>query len=301
MMGEGIGCTHARAHSKHTRVGTSIQQHEHAFVALSHAHAPMRTLPCARTRGQIHTHKHTVLEARSKASQQEHKSRLCQSGTHLNYLSPTLGTHRPGSAQRGRAPPAQPLAPAQVQHQVAANRGCCHRPFSDTISIYTQTCQKNANTPAPTHMHARTHAHIHALNRPGSAQRGRASPTHPSSTSARSTPSRGPSWMSSSTLLRPHQHTPHTDKHANITQTHPHPPTCTHTHTHTHARAHYTDPEVPNAVVLPRPTLEHQRKFNTKSRPIVDVVIDPYLAVHLRPHQVRCTPSTKGSNRIQPP
>jgi DNA repair and recombination protein RAD54B len=46
------------------------------------------------------------------------------------------------------------------------------------------------------------------------------------------------------------------------------------------------DPTSPNAIVMMRPPLEHQRKWNAKGLPIVDVVVDPSLCKHLRPHQV---------------
>ncbi|XP_041045854.1 DNA repair and recombination protein RAD54B isoform X1 [Carcharodon carcharias] len=45
------------------------------------------------------------------------------------------------------------------------------------------------------------------------------------------------------------------------------------------------DPSAPNALVMPRPNLSHQWIFNKAGLPLVDVVVDPYLTVHLRPHQ----------------
>ncbi|XP_020385634.2 DNA repair and recombination protein RAD54B [Rhincodon typus] len=45
------------------------------------------------------------------------------------------------------------------------------------------------------------------------------------------------------------------------------------------------DPNAPNALVMPRPNLSHQWLFNKAGLPLVDVVVDPYLAIHLRPHQ----------------
>ncbi|XP_076780292.1 DNA repair and recombination protein RAD54B isoform X4 [Arvicanthis niloticus] len=45
------------------------------------------------------------------------------------------------------------------------------------------------------------------------------------------------------------------------------------------------DPNTPNALVMPQPDKSHQRVFNRNSFPIVDVVIDPHLVRHLRPHQ----------------
>ncbi|KAL5523808.1 hypothetical protein ACEPAG_7981 [Sanghuangporus baumii] len=45
------------------------------------------------------------------------------------------------------------------------------------------------------------------------------------------------------------------------------------------------DPKAEGSVVMKEPTKEHQKKFNSKSRPVVPVVIDPILSRHLRPHQ----------------
>ncbi|XP_037597799.1 DNA repair and recombination protein RAD54B isoform X5 [Cebus imitator] len=45
------------------------------------------------------------------------------------------------------------------------------------------------------------------------------------------------------------------------------------------------DPYMPNSLVMPRPDKSHQRVFNKNCLPLVDVVIDPYLVYHLRPHQ----------------
>ncbi|XP_006884688.1 PREDICTED: DNA repair and recombination protein RAD54B [Elephantulus edwardii] len=45
------------------------------------------------------------------------------------------------------------------------------------------------------------------------------------------------------------------------------------------------DPYAPNSLVMPRPNKNHQWLFNKTCRPLVDVVIDPYLVCHLRPHQ----------------
>lgn len=36
---------------------------------------------------------------------------------------------------------------------------------------------------------------------------------------------------------------------------------------------------------MPRPFEHHQRMLSKSSLPLVDVVVDPYVAVHLRPHQ----------------
>lgn len=40
-----------------------------------------------------------------------------------------------------------------------------------------------------------------------------------------------------------------------------------------------------DSLVMHRPDKNHQWLFNKNSFPIVDVVIDPYLVHHLRPHQ----------------
>lgn len=45
------------------------------------------------------------------------------------------------------------------------------------------------------------------------------------------------------------------------------------------------DPCAPNSLVMPRPNKDHQRMFNKSGFPVVDVVIDPHLVYHLRPHQ----------------
>ncbi|XP_032277647.1 DNA repair and recombination protein RAD54B isoform X2 [Phoca vitulina] len=45
------------------------------------------------------------------------------------------------------------------------------------------------------------------------------------------------------------------------------------------------DPHVPNSLVMSRPDNNHQWMFNKNCFPIVDVVIDPHLVYHLRPHQ----------------
>ncbi|XP_072324135.1 DNA repair and recombination protein RAD54B isoform X2 [Scyliorhinus torazame] len=45
------------------------------------------------------------------------------------------------------------------------------------------------------------------------------------------------------------------------------------------------DPNAPNALVMPRPNLSHQWIFNKANLPLLDVVVDPYLTMHLRPHQ----------------
>ncbi|XP_055489553.1 DNA repair and recombination protein RAD54B isoform X1 [Leucoraja erinacea] len=45
------------------------------------------------------------------------------------------------------------------------------------------------------------------------------------------------------------------------------------------------DPTSPNALVMPRPNLSHQWMFNKTNLPLVDVVVDPYLTIHFRPHQ----------------
>lgn len=45
------------------------------------------------------------------------------------------------------------------------------------------------------------------------------------------------------------------------------------------------DSSSPNALVMPQPSAAHQWQYNKKNLPVVDVVVDPYLSVHLRPHQ----------------
>uniref|UniRef100_A0A8C5PWY8 RAD54 homolog B n=1 Tax=Leptobrachium leishanense TaxID=445787 RepID=A0A8C5PWY8_9ANUR len=45
------------------------------------------------------------------------------------------------------------------------------------------------------------------------------------------------------------------------------------------------NPSAPNSLVMSKPTRNHQWIFNKAGLPIVDVVVDPYLSVHLRPHQ----------------
>ncbi|XP_029447555.1 DNA repair and recombination protein RAD54B [Rhinatrema bivittatum] len=45
------------------------------------------------------------------------------------------------------------------------------------------------------------------------------------------------------------------------------------------------DPSAPNSLVMPRPSQYHQWMFNKAGLPVVDVVVDPYLTAHLRPHQ----------------
>ncbi|XP_052071010.1 DNA repair and recombination protein RAD54B-like [Mytilus californianus] len=45
------------------------------------------------------------------------------------------------------------------------------------------------------------------------------------------------------------------------------------------------DPSMPGAIVMPRPSQSHQWQSNKKNLPVIDVVVDPYLSTHLRPHQ----------------
>ncbi|KAM5314326.1 DNA repair and recombination protein RAD54B isoform 1-T2 [Glossophaga mutica] len=45
------------------------------------------------------------------------------------------------------------------------------------------------------------------------------------------------------------------------------------------------DPHAPNSLVMPRPGSDHQWMFNKNCFPVVDVVTDPHLVYHLRPHQ----------------
>lgn len=39
------------------------------------------------------------------------------------------------------------------------------------------------------------------------------------------------------------------------------------------------------ALVMPRPSSTHQWSNNKSGLPVVDVVVDPHLNAHLRPHQ----------------
>ncbi|XP_063113641.1 DNA repair and recombination protein RAD54B isoform X1 [Cavia porcellus] len=45
------------------------------------------------------------------------------------------------------------------------------------------------------------------------------------------------------------------------------------------------DPYTPNSLVMPRPDKNHQWMLNKNCFPVVDVVIDPHVVYHLRPHQ----------------
>ncbi|KAE8229253.1 hypothetical protein CF326_g5781 [Tilletia indica] len=45
------------------------------------------------------------------------------------------------------------------------------------------------------------------------------------------------------------------------------------------------DPDAEGALVMPKPNAEHQKLFNRKGLPVIDVVIDPILSKQLRPHQ----------------
>ncbi|KAM5280819.1 DNA repair and recombination protein RAD54B [Ctenodactylus gundi] len=45
------------------------------------------------------------------------------------------------------------------------------------------------------------------------------------------------------------------------------------------------DPYTPNSLVMQRPDKNHQWMFNKNCFPLVDVVVDPYVVHHLRPHQ----------------
>ncbi|NXN11144.1 RA54B protein, partial [Indicator maculatus] len=45
------------------------------------------------------------------------------------------------------------------------------------------------------------------------------------------------------------------------------------------------DPSASNSLVMPKPSASHQRMFNQAGLPVVDVVVDPYIANNLRPHQ----------------
>ncbi|XP_017280508.1 DNA repair and recombination protein RAD54B [Kryptolebias marmoratus] len=45
------------------------------------------------------------------------------------------------------------------------------------------------------------------------------------------------------------------------------------------------NPLAPGALVMPRPSSNHQWLYNKSGLPVVDVVVDPHLTTHLRPHQ----------------
>ncbi|NXW16115.1 RA54B protein, partial [Circaetus pectoralis] len=45
------------------------------------------------------------------------------------------------------------------------------------------------------------------------------------------------------------------------------------------------DPNASNSLVMPKPNASHQWMFNKAGLPMVDVVVDPYIANNLRPHQ----------------
>ncbi|XP_054637825.1 DNA repair and recombination protein RAD54B isoform X2 [Dunckerocampus dactyliophorus] len=45
------------------------------------------------------------------------------------------------------------------------------------------------------------------------------------------------------------------------------------------------DPQAPDALVMPRPSPNHQWSNNKSGLPVVDVVVDPHLTAYLRPHQ----------------
>ncbi|XP_015711418.1 DNA repair and recombination protein RAD54B isoform X1 [Coturnix japonica] len=45
------------------------------------------------------------------------------------------------------------------------------------------------------------------------------------------------------------------------------------------------NPNETNSLVMPRPNASHQCMFNKAGLPVVDVVVDPYIANNLRPHQ----------------
>lgn len=47
----------------------------------------------------------------------------------------------------------------------------------------------------------------------------------------------------------------------------------------------YHDPLAPGALVMPRPSSNHQWLNNKLGLPVIDVVVDPHLTTHLRPHQ----------------
>uniref|UniRef100_A0A0F7Z6P9 DNA repair and recombination protein RAD54B n=1 Tax=Crotalus adamanteus TaxID=8729 RepID=A0A0F7Z6P9_CROAD len=65
------------------------------------------------------------------------------------------------------------------------------------------------------------------------------------------------------------------------------------------------DPLAANSLVMPYPCPSHQRLFNKSHLPVVDVVVDPYITSHLRPHQregilflYECVMGMRMSNRF---
>uniref|UniRef100_A0A8C6X6S3 RAD54 homolog B n=1 Tax=Naja naja TaxID=35670 RepID=A0A8C6X6S3_NAJNA len=65
------------------------------------------------------------------------------------------------------------------------------------------------------------------------------------------------------------------------------------------------DPFAPDSLVMPYPCPSHQRLFNKSHLPVVDVVVDPYITSHLRPHQregilflYECVMGMRVSNRF---
>ncbi|KAK9403156.1 DNA repair and recombination protein RAD54B [Crotalus adamanteus] len=63
--------------------------------------------------------------------------------------------------------------------------------------------------------------------------------------------------------------------------------------------------EAANSLVMPYPCPSHQRLFNKSHLPVVDVVVDPYITSHLRPHQregilflYECVMGMRMSNRF---
>lgn len=46
------------------------------------------------------------------------------------------------------------------------------------------------------------------------------------------------------------------------------------------------DPNAADAIVMKEPPVSHQAKYNKKKLPLIPVVIDPYIAKNLRPHQI---------------
>jgi len=45
------------------------------------------------------------------------------------------------------------------------------------------------------------------------------------------------------------------------------------------------DVNTPGALVMPRPSAAHQLERNKEVLGVVDVIVDPHLSQHLRPHQ----------------
>lgn len=74
----------------------------------------------------------------------------------------------------------------------------------------------------------------------------------------------------------------------------------------THRAAPRFNPQAHGAIVMPRPSDAHQAIFNPRHLPLVDVVVDPNVGRHMRPHQVEgvkflyeCVMGLRGPNAPQ--